>query len=77
MNHIARDREELELGVSCMAAGIFDDNHQMVAGLSISAPADRVQESWMKMLQDAAYKISQAMGYSAKSKVNIEQDESH
>ncbi|TDR32402.1 IclR family transcriptional regulator [Hydromonas duriensis] len=67
MNHLARDREELELGVSCMAAGIYDDSHQLVAGLSISAPAERVQEAWVKLLQEAAYKISHAMGYSAKS----------
>lgn len=67
LHHYARDREELELGVSCMAAGIYDDNHQLVAGLSISAPAERVQEAWVKLLQDAAYKISHAMGYSAKS----------
>lgn len=67
LHHYARDREELELGVSCMAAGIYDDSHQLVAGLSISAPAERVQESWVKLLQEAAYKISHAMGYSAKS----------
>lgn len=67
LNHFSRDREELELGVSCMAAGIYDDNHQLVAGLSISAPAERVQESWVKLLQEAAYKISSAMGYSSKS----------
>jgi hypothetical protein len=31
----------------------------------------------MKMLQDAAYKISQAMGYSAKSKIKTDQNERH
>lgn len=67
LHHVARDREELELGVSCMAAGIYDDNHQLVAGLSISAPAERVQEVWVKLLQDAAFKISHAMGYSTKN----------
>ncbi|MEO7337909.1 MAG: IclR family transcriptional regulator, partial [Caldimonas sp.] len=38
----ARDDEELELGVRCMAAGILDDQGKLVAGLSISAPADRL-----------------------------------
>ena len=35
---MARDNEELELGVRCMAAGIYDDQSKLVAGLSISAP---------------------------------------
>ena len=39
-NEIARDDEDLELGVRCMAAGIYDDQGKLVAGLSISAPAD-------------------------------------
>ena len=34
----ANDNEELELGVRCMAAGIYDDQEKLVAGLSISAP---------------------------------------
>ena len=41
----ARDDEELELGVRCMAAGIVDDQGKLVAGLSISAPADRLDEA--------------------------------
>ena len=48
---IARDDEELELGVRCMAAGIFDDQGKLVAGLSISAPADRLEEAWLERLQ--------------------------
>ena len=40
---IARDNEELELGVRCMAAGIYDDQGKLVAGLSVSAPADRLE----------------------------------
>ena len=41
---VARDNEELELGVRCMAAGVYDDQGKLVAGLSISAPADRLDE---------------------------------
>ena len=48
---IARDNEELELGVRCMAAGIFDDQDRLVAGLSISAPADRLEEGWTERLR--------------------------
>ena len=61
---IARDNEELELGVRCMAAGIYDDQNQLVAGLSISAPADRLDESWLAKLQTTAGEISNALGYS-------------
>ena len=60
---IARDNEELELGVRCMAAGIYDDQNQLVAGLSISAPADRLDESWLSKLQTTAGEISRALGY--------------
>jgi DNA-binding IclR family transcriptional regulator len=60
---IARDNEELELGVRCMAAGIYDDQNKLVAGLSISAPADRLDESWLPKLQATASEISTALGY--------------
>ena len=58
----ARDNEELELGVRCMAAGIYDDQNKLVAGLSISAPADRLDESWLPKLQATANEISIALG---------------
>ncbi|MES2024084.1 MAG: IclR family transcriptional regulator [Pseudomonadota bacterium] len=59
----ARDNEELELGVRCMAAGIHDDSGRLIAGLSISAPADRLQEEWLEDLMDTAKQISAALGY--------------
>jgi DNA-binding IclR family transcriptional regulator len=61
----ARDDEELELGVRCMAAGILDDQGKLVAGLSISAPADRLEESWMARLRSTAEQISSALGHRA------------
>jgi IclR family transcriptional regulator, carbohydrate utilization repressor len=60
---IARDNEELELGVRCMAAGIYDDQGKLVAGLSISAPADRLEENWLPKLKATANEISAALGY--------------
>jgi DNA-binding IclR family transcriptional regulator len=60
---IARDDEELELGVRCMAAGIHDDQGRLVAGLSISAPADRLDEAWVDRLRATARDISQALGH--------------
>lgn len=64
-NGYARDNEELELGVRCMAAGIRDDSGKMIAGLSISAPADRLQEEWLSDLISTAEQISATLGYVA------------
>ena len=71
LNHVrrvgsARDDEELELGVSCLAAGILDDTGKLVAGLSLSAPTDRIQADWLRSLQDTALQISKGMGYKPK-----------
>jgi DNA-binding IclR family transcriptional regulator len=60
---VARDNEELELGVRCMACGIYDDQSKLVAGLSISAPADRLDESWLPKLQSTCEQISHALGF--------------
>ncbi len=59
---IARDNEELEMGVRCMAAGIYDDQNKLIAGLSISAPADRLDENWLPKLQATAQEISSSLG---------------
>ncbi|MDR2155098.1 MAG: IclR family transcriptional regulator [Burkholderiaceae bacterium] len=59
---VAHDNEELELGVRCMAAGIYDDQGKLVAGLSISAPADRLDDQWLPKLQQTARHISAALG---------------
>lgn len=61
---VARDNEELELGVRCMAAGIYDDQGKLVAGLSVSAPADRLEEDWLDRVRNTAAQISRALGYS-------------
>ncbi len=60
---VARDNEELELGVRCMAAGIRDDQGKLVAGLSISAPADRLDDAWLPKLEATVREISMALGY--------------
>jgi DNA-binding IclR family transcriptional regulator len=61
--NVARDDEELELGVRCMAAGIFDDQDKLVAGLSVSAPADRLEESWLDKVKATAEQISAELGH--------------
>jgi DNA-binding IclR family transcriptional regulator len=60
---VARDNEELELGVRCMAAGIYDDQNKLVAGLSISAPADRLEDAWVDRLKQVATQISATLGH--------------
>jgi DNA-binding IclR family transcriptional regulator len=59
----AHDNEELELGVRCMAAGIYDDQAKLVAGLSISAPAGRLEDAWLPKLQATVSEISQTLGF--------------
>src|SRR6266850_4889851 len=54
----ARDDEELELGVKCIAASIRDDSGRIVAGLSVSAPAERLQDEWISDLLSTAGRIS-------------------
>ena len=61
--HYAHDNEELELGVRCMACGIFDDQGVLLAGLSISAPASRLDEAWLSQLQATAQEISATLGF--------------
>lgn len=64
---LARDEEELELGVRCMAAAILDDQGRLVAGLSISAPADRLEDAWIAKLKSTAAEISASLGHTAKA----------
>lgn len=63
----AQDNEELELGVRCMAAGIYDDQAKLVAGLSISAPAGRLDDEWLPKLQATVNEISATLGYRLQS----------
>jgi DNA-binding IclR family transcriptional regulator len=48
-----------------MAAGIYDDQNRLVAGLSISAPADRLDDAWLPKLQLTAREISASLGHSS------------
>lgn len=60
---LACDREEAELGVACIGAPIRDAEGKLVAGLSISAPADRHKPSWPEALRKAAAQTGAALGY--------------
>ena len=65
---VAHDNEELEMGVRCMAAGIYDDQDKLVAGLSVSAPADRLDDGWLPKLQHTAQEISAALGHTGSTR---------
>lgn len=59
----ALDNEEAEQGVSCIGVPVRDRNGVMVAGLSVSAPRDRRQDSWVKLVQQAGRELSARLGY--------------
>lgn len=67
---LARDREENELGVSCIAAPIFDMQNQVKYSVSISLSTSRLQqtnEKWLlEQLKQTALAISQELGYQEK-----------
>lgn len=60
---LAYDREEAELGVACIGAPVRDAEGRLVAGLSISAPADRHKPGWAGALAAAAAQMGAALGY--------------
>jgi DNA-binding IclR family transcriptional regulator len=67
---LAHDNEELEIGVRCVAAGVYDDGGKLVAGLSISAPADRLDLAWTERVKATAEDISRALGFTEASTSN-------
>ena len=65
----ALDNEEAESGVSCIGAGIHDDEGRLVAGLSISAPSNRIEKAWSPRVKQVAEEISRALGHLPGAKV--------
>lgn len=63
----ALDNEEKELGVRCVAAPIFGPEGEVVAALSLSAPASRLSQEAAKRLaekvREAALRVSLHLGY--------------
>lgn len=60
---LAYDNEEAELGLRCIASPIRNDEGIIVAGLSISAPTDRHNPEWVRLIKNTADEISRALGY--------------
>ena len=59
----ALDNEEAEMGVGCIGALVRDASGAAVAGLSVSAPRERRQDTWFEQVTAAAAEISAALGY--------------
>ncbi len=66
----AMDNEENSEGVRCVAAPIYDAQSKITAALGTSGTTIQVNEENLpkivKLIQDAAIKVSEQMGYSAK-----------
>lgn len=62
-HQLAYDNEEAELGLKCIAAPIRDDEGNLIAGLSVSAPVERHSADWVQSVVRTAEEISRALGY--------------
>ena len=60
---VAYDNEEIEQGLRCVAAPVRDDTGELVAGLSVSAPAERYNPEWADWLRATAETVSAAIGH--------------
>ena len=69
---IVMTSSEVDLGVTAIAAPIFDGHKEIVAGLTIGGPEFRftpqVRDGLTELLKKAAVRISAKLGYEAKSK---------
>lgn len=68
---VAFDLDEVETGVRCLAAGIRDNNGELVAGLSLSTPSERFDPERAALVRETADEISRALGYSARGAATI------
>lgn len=59
----ALDNEEAELGVACIGVPVRDAHGVMIAGLSVSAPRERRQKSWIPLVQKAGADLSARLGH--------------
>ncbi len=62
---IAFDDEEAEIGVACVGVLLLNEHRQPLAGLSISAPAERRQAFWGEKLLAARDQLAVRMGFAS------------
>ena len=58
---VAYDREEVQKGLSCVAAPVIDGDGVVVAAMSVSAPTDRFlagEAAYRSMIVQAAHRVS-------------------
>lgn len=62
----AYDDEERYVGMRCIAAGVYNEHGEVLAGISISGPTIRVSEQLIEkfgpMVRDAANELTKAIG---------------
>lgn len=59
----AFDNEEAESDVGCIGVLVFDNTNTAVGGLSVSAPIERLRNSWVERLVEAGRNLSDQLGY--------------
>lgn len=57
----AYDDEEAEAGVGCIGVLVHDNDGEIVAGLSISAPIERRRDEWVDALKATAQALSERL----------------
>ncbi len=66
-NGFAMDQEEIEVGLTCVAAPIKNHRGKVIAGISVSGPSSRMQadvfDLMTKDVMDTALQISRRLGY--------------
>ncbi len=69
-NGYSLDKEEIEIGLRCVAAPIRDSQNTVIAAISVSGPSMRMTEGKIQELissvKEAAFKISKRFGYQEK-----------
>lgn len=68
-NGYALDRQEIEIGLACVGAPIFNSSGQVIAALSVAGPAARINEDALPRLiplvKEAAAEISRHVAWGA------------
>lgn len=63
----SEDKEEIEFGLQCVAAPIFNAKSEPIAAISVSAPAGRMPDEVIgdiaKDVKSCAFKISERLGF--------------
>lgn len=59
----ALDDQEAELGVGCIGVPVYDSTNRMIAGISVSAPIERRNLSWVPIVKQAGETLSIRLGY--------------